>query len=86
MNTLVNWFNANKLTLNVEKTICLLFQPNGSKKEFDIEINGTLIKSTEITKFLGMWLDHHLNWSTHAEKLITKTEEKPKFTQNIVKT
>ena len=72
MNTLVDWFNANKLTLNVDKTICILFQPQGSNKEFDIEINGSLIKSTVITKFLGMWLDHHLNWSTHIEKLVTK--------------
>ena len=72
MNTLVDWFNANKLTLNVDKTICILFQPHGSHKEFDIEINGILIKSSETTKFLGMWLDHHLNWSIHIEKLTTK--------------
>ena len=89
MNTLINWFNANKLTFNVEKTICLLFQPNGSKKEFDVEINGTFIKSTETTKFLGMWLDHHLNWSTHTEKLITKLKRNLnllKHSQNLMTT
>ena len=87
MNTLVDWFNANKLTLNVEKTICILFQPTGLKKEFDVEINGTYIKSTDITKFLGMWLDHHLNWSTHIEKIDYKTEEKPnllKYSRNLM--
>ena len=72
MNTLIDWFNANKLTLNVEKTICLLFQPNGSNKVFEVEINGTLITSSESTKFLGMWLYHHLNWSIHIAELITK--------------
>ena len=89
MNTLINLFNANKLTLKVEKTICLLFQPNGSKKEFDVEINGTFIKSTETTKFLGMWLDHHLNWSTHTEKLITKLKRNLnllKHSQNLMTT
>ena len=72
MNTLIDWFNANKLTLNVDKTICILFQPSGSHKDFGIEINGILIQSTETTKFLGMWLDHHLSWSTHIGKLIIK--------------
>ena len=72
MNTLVDWFKANKLTLNVEKTICVLFQPTGSSKEFDVEINGIIIKNSFNTKFLGMWLDQHLNWLSHIERLITK--------------
>ena len=87
MNTLVDWFKANKLTLNVEKTICLLFQPNGSNKTLEVEINGTFIKSTETTKFLGMWLDIHLSWSIHAEKLITKLKRNLnllKHSQNLM--
>ena len=72
INTMVDWFKANKLTLNVEKTICVLFQPSGSNREFDVEINGTLIKNSCNTKFLGMWLDQHLNWSSHIERLVTK--------------
>ena len=54
MNTLVDWFKANKLTLNIEKTICILFQPIGSTKNFDIDINGIKIKNSKVTKFLGM--------------------------------
>ena len=64
-----------------------MFQPNGSKKEFDVEINGTLIKSTCNTKFLGLWLDNHLNWSTHIEKLITKLKRNLnllKYSQNLM--
>ena len=34
-------------------------------------ING-LLELAFWNKFLGMWLDQHLTWSTHIQKLITK--------------
>ena len=79
MNTLVDWFKTNKLTLNIEKTICVLFQPIGSKKDFDIDINGVKILSSNVTKFLGMWLDHHMTWTTHVGKLIAKLKRNTKL-------
>ena len=72
MQTLTDWFKANKLTLNLEKTICLLFQQSGSCKELEITIDTVTIRTSEETKFLGMWLDHHLTWSSHIQKLTTK--------------
>ena len=70
--TLLDWFRANKLTLNLDKTACILFQKSGSTKEIDLELDGTRVHSVGTTKFLGMWLDKHLNWSTHLNKLYTK--------------
>ena len=70
--TLLDWFRANKLTLNVDKTACILFQKSGSTKEIELDLGGTIIPSTSTAKFLGMWLDRHLNWSTHLNKLYTK--------------
>ena len=72
MNTLVDWFRANKLTLNIEKTICILFQPSNSEHSFEIMIGNCKILSCQFTKFLGIWLDQHLNWTTHYGKLLTK--------------
>ena len=72
MQTLADWFRANKLTLNLEKTVCLLFQQNGSRKELEITIDTVTIKTSKETKFLGMWLDRHLTWSTHVQKLTSK--------------
>ena len=72
MQTLTDWFKANKLTLNLEKTICLLFQQSGSCKELEITIDTVTIRTSKETKFLGMWLDHHLTWSSHIQKLTTK--------------
>jgi len=35
-----------------------------------ISINGTVIKQS--AKFLGVYLDQHLNWTTHNESVIGK--------------
>ena len=72
MQTLADWFKANKLTLNLEKTICLLFQQSGSCKELELVVDSVTIRTSKETKFLGMWLDQHLTWSTHIQKLVTK--------------
>ena len=73
--TLLDWFRANKLTLNVDKTACILFQKSGSTKEIELDLGGTIIPSASTAKFLGMWLDRHLNWSTHLNKLYTKLKQ-----------
>ena len=72
MIVLMDWFRANRLTLNLEKTACILFRKGGNKQELRLEIDGIEIYSTQNTKFLGLWLDSHLNWSMHMSKLFTK--------------
>ena len=72
MSVLLDWFKANKLTLNLEKTSCILLKKSGNKQEIQLEIDGIGIASTSHTKFLGLWLDSHLNWSLHLSQLFTK--------------
>ena len=72
MRSLTDWFRANKLTLNLDKTACIMFKKNGDKSELKLDIGNTHIKSVKETKFLGMWLDCHLNWSSHLNKLFVK--------------
>ena len=64
MRSLTDWFRANKLTLNLDKTACILFKKNGDKSELKLDIGNT--------QFLGMSLDCHLNWSSHLNKLFVK--------------
>ena len=49
-----------------------MFKKSGNKEEIRLEIDGIDIYSTSNTKFLGLWLDGHLNWSLHLNKLFTK--------------
>ena len=72
---LQDWFKANKLTLNVGKSVCILFNRNtntDTRKQLHIKINDELIPQVEFTKFLGMWVDQSLNWRKHASRLVLK--------------
>ena len=71
-----DWFCANKLTLNANKSVCMVFAPhNKDVKEFGITIGNTMIKPVTATKFLGLWLDHKLNWKKHCTELINKLNQ-----------
>ena len=60
MKRLITWFKANKLTLNLSKTECVLFQKNGRRQSITLEINNIQITNTKDVKFLGMWINEYL--------------------------
>ena len=63
-NEIVNikdWFTANKLSLNVEKTKYFFFLLHLPK----FIINNYEIQSEESIKFLGVSLDQHITWKEH---------------------
>ena len=62
-----NWFNANRLTLNIGKSSYLLFQ--GYTKilhKFNIALNNIEIPRVTHSKFLGTWIDKCLKWEIHV--------------------
>ena len=68
-----DWFNANKLTLNVGKSAYLLFGCNQvSTLDFTLSINGLEIPRVSHAKLLGTWIDNKLTWGVHISKLLTK--------------
>ena len=73
--TLQDWFRANKLTLNVSKSVCILF---GKQKNLhlNIKIDQETIPQVQYTKFLGLWIDQDLNWKEHTSKLLLKLKSK----------
>ena len=87
MRRLIAWFRTNKLTLNLGKTVCVLFQKNGPRQVITLELDDVQIKSVKEVKFLGMWLDDYLNWCTHVQKLILKITRNLnllKYSQNMM--
>ncbi len=67
-----NWFKSNKLSLNVSKTNYIFFNSknkNHTKTKIKIKIDNTEIHPVDDTKFLGVMIDKHLNWSTHIAKI-----------------
>ena len=69
LRSLHDWFNANKLTLNMSKTVGVLFSPSKCEHKLKIVLNLIEIPILESTKFLGTWVDQNLNWKIHVDKL-----------------
>ena len=70
---LVNWLNANKISLNVKKTEMVIFKSKQKKFEGDLKIKlcGKRLYPTESFKYLGMKIDTNLSWQYHVHDLST---------------
>ena len=80
MSILTNWYRANKLSLNVNKTVLLKFWPDG--KNFDIKIEGVNIVNSSHTKFLGIMVDDCLTWKQHVNAVMNRARTKKKLLTN----
>ena len=82
LTTLVDWFKANKLTLNVSKTVYMLFRDKEAPTKDYINIDNEKIIESECTKFLGLWMDKNLNWKKHTSILINKIKRNTTLIKN----
>ena len=77
----MDWFRANQLTLNLSKTVCILFSPNPKITNIDLNLDIMKLTSVENTIFLGMWVDRQLNWKKTYKYSPGKKKTKHKHTQ-----
>ena len=75
MKRTMDWFMANQLTLNLSKTVCILFSPNPKITNIELDLSTMQLSSVENTKFLGMWVDRQLNWKKHMGIVLTKIKQ-----------
>ena len=71
-----DWFNANRLTLNCNKTVYMLFERHLNGPDLNLMLNDVLIPRVGFTKFLGLWIDDKLTWQIHVEKLLLKLKSR----------
>ena len=69
---LTDWFRANKLTLNLGKSCCVLFGNTKDSINLNLQIGTETIPVKNCTKFLGLWIDSKLTWSKHLNTVIMK--------------
>ena len=81
---LLDWFRANKLTLNLSKTQFLLFKTHANVKSFKIEIQDIIIHPSNNCKFLGITLDEKLHWTPHINDKILKIKRNKNMLQTSV--
>ena len=62
--------------MNKDKTETVLFRHPNKKLDYDLKLklNGKNLKLTNSVKYLGVYLDSHLNWGKHVEILAPKLE------------
>ena len=69
---LSTWFNANKLSLNVSNTNFMVLSRKKINNTLTVSINGTNIERVYITRFLGVLIDHQLDWTDHIKMIKNK--------------
>ncbi len=74
LKSLTDWFLANKLSLNVNKTNFIIFQPNKIPEidKITLSMGNELIKQVVSTKFLGIHIDKQLQWDIHINYITQK--------------
>ena len=65
LDKLCRWFQVNKLPLNIAKTNFMVFGDKKCENNHLVSINGMYINRVYVTKFIGVHIDCHLNWSEH---------------------
>ena len=63
------------MTLNLSKTISILFGNTNTMVEIELQLGGYTLKTSEFVKFLGVWLDHALNSKKHVSTLLIKLKQ-----------
>lgn len=76
LENLNTWLTANKLSLNVVKTEFMIIgsrqRMHATQNVISISINNREINRVNVTKSLGMYIDSHLSWSEHIDKIAKK--------------
>ena len=68
-----NWILANKLALNLDKTVFLLFSGNKKVNVLpEVKIFGTVIQNKSLVKFLGLYIDDRLSWKPQIDYVMGK--------------
>ena len=75
----VDWFRANKLSVNLSKTNYIIFRPRNmtiqNLDEFNLSFGNTVIKRVDVSKFLGIFVDSNLNWNSHVEHVCSQVSK-----------
>ena len=74
LTTVHKWTTANKITVNPQKSHCLIIPPKKNHRISNISIyfNDSVIKINDTVKYLGITIDNKLNFEEHINALATK--------------
>ena len=71
----IDWFKANKLSLNLSKTQYMIFRPSVTDiniNDIGLSIGNHNVEKVKSTKFLGLFIDAGLNWNAHIQHVCSQ--------------
>ena len=75
LSKVASWFDSNKLTLNINKTLMIMFSWKKSPTSHnEVILRNEAVERVTKAKFLGLIVGHHLDWKDH----ITISQKKSK--------
>ena len=83
------WFEYNRLSLNLKKTQMMIFGTRPKCDKFsnvELSLAGGTIKQSDCVKYLGLMLDSQLSYANHVEYIRSKTVGKIKLLGRIAPT
>jgi len=69
------WFKANKLSLNLDKTHCIIFGNCKQKESFNLSLNDINIKRVSNTRYLGLQLHEKLKWNETVTSILNQSNK-----------
>ena len=75
LDKVADWLLANKLTLNVKKSKFMIISRKHNIPPVSLTIKENGLEKCSSYKYLGIFLDQELNWSTHIQYVTKKSTE-----------
>ena len=77
LQSLSKYLKSNRLSLNLNKTHSILFTLNHNLRDtvLSLRIDGTIIDTVQCTNFLGVKIDHKLNFGEHISHICNKVSK-----------
>ena len=78
LKVLQDWFNTNKLTPNINKSVLMLF---GNSRKTNkmlkmLRVGNAYLPVVTCTTFLGGWTDKMFSWNEHVKRFLLKVKSR----------
>ena len=75
LDRLVAWANTWQMKFNVKKCQVISFSSTSNYNKIEFRLADTVLYTANFVKYLGVYIDHKLDWSTHVKYVCNKSNQ-----------